>query len=171
MKIKPKIVIGLGNPAKEYANTYHNVGFLFIDYLKSDPKLSPFERSPVGRQTHPNLQILKSETYMNESGEFVAKALKKSGAKPAGLLVIHDDSDIELGKYKLSFGRGSAGHKGIESVIKSLGAKNFWRLRIGIRPKATRKKAEKLVLRKITNADLKVLNQVFEKIIKNSSVN
>lgn len=97
------------------------------------------------------------------------KALKKHGAKPEEVLIVHDDSDIALGNFKLSFGRGSAGHKGVESIINALGTKNFWRLRLGIRPQerggleAARKKAEEFVLRKISAKDRKTLGEVFEK--------
>jgi len=154
-----KIIIGLGNPGKEYEKTYHNVGFLFIDYLNHNPNL----------QMYPNLQILKSENFMNESGSFVAKILKKKGIKPENLFVVHDDSDIETGKYKVSFGRGSAGHNGVESIIKALKTKNFWRLRIGIRPPIRanqRLKASDFVLKKIGKKDMEMLKEVFEKIKK-----
>ncbi|MEK7193925.1 MAG: aminoacyl-tRNA hydrolase [Patescibacteria group bacterium] len=170
MEIKPKIVIGLGNPGEEYEKTYHNAGFLFIQYL--------MDKKPANSEFRiQNSELLKSDAFMNESGKFVAKIIKKAGIKPAEVLIVHDDSDIELGKYKLSFGRGSAGHQGVESIIKSLGTKNFWRLRIGIRKKSKIKnqkskmkiKAEKIVLKKITSADLKILNQVFEKITKQSN--
>lgn len=170
MNLRIKVIIGLGNPDKKYENTYHNIGFLFIDYLNRDPKL----------RIHPNLQIFKSENYMNESGIFVTKIIKKFGVKPRELLIVHDDSDIELGKYKLSFGRGSAGHKGIESIINSLGTKNFWRLRIGIRSFGkisvnqrtdqrksviSRRKASEIVLKKISEADQKTLEKVFEEVL------
>ncbi len=149
-----KLVIGLGNPGKEYEKTYHNVGFLFIDYLDGC------------QMSNVKCQMLKSDVFMNQSGGFVKKALKKHGVKPEEILIVHDDSDIELGKYKLSFGRGSAGHKGAESIIKSLGAKNFWRMRIGVRPLKSKQKAEKFVLKKITKGNLEILNGVFEKIEK-----
>ncbi|MCL5004652.1 MAG: aminoacyl-tRNA hydrolase [Patescibacteria group bacterium] len=159
MKINPavKIIIGLGNPDKEYANTYHNVGFLFIDYLLKNP---------------PIIKLLKSDVFMNESGKFVSKTLKKTNIKPEEILIVHDDSDIEIGKYKISFGRGSAGHNGVESIIKSLKTKNFWRLRIGIRPHIRinqhkisinqRPKAAAFVLKKISKKDLGILEKVFE---------
>ena len=115
---------------------------------------------------------------MNESGGFVKKMLKKKGVKPEALLVIHDDSDLNLGSFKFSFGRGSAGHKGAESVIRTLGTKDFWRLRIGIRPigpispigligliARRRKKAGEFVLRKISAKDKKTLESVFAEII------
>lgn len=179
MTLPIKLIIGLGNPGKKYVNTYHNVGHLFADYLNSDLKL----------QIHPNLPTIKSNVYMNESGKFVAKKLKNYNIKPEKLLVIHDDSDIELGKYKFSFGRGSAGHKGVESIIAVLKTKGFWRLRIGIRSNtgqreldadsrgqilrgprkvsvSRRPKAEEFVLKKISPADKKILEKVLEEIFK-----
>lgn len=101
---------------------------------------------------------------MNQSGNFVKTILNKYKINPEKLLIAQDDSDIEIGKYKLSFGRGSAGHKGIESIIKSLKTKNFWRLRIGIRKttKGERPKAEDFVLKKISAFDYKKLESVFK---------
>ncbi len=146
-----KLIIGLGNPNSKYNSTYHNTGFLFIDYISKNM----------------DIKNLKSEAYMNESGKFVAKELKKAGIKPEELLVVQDDSDIEIGKYKFSFNRGAAGHHGIESIIATIKKNNFWRLRIGIRPKqkrgAPRLKSEKFVLKKISAADKKILEGVFKK--------
>lgn len=178
MDVKPKLIIGLGNPDKKYENTYHNVGHLFIEYLKT--------LNPSG------YTLLASDVYMNESGKFVAKEIKKSGAKPEELLIVHDDSDIELGKYKLSFGRGAAGHHGVESVQAALKTNDFWRLRIGIRPKADfagpkqtsqtpsvtkiqrgpqtvrnspRLKASEFVLKKISARDKVMLEKTFSEIV------
>jgi PTH1 family peptidyl-tRNA hydrolase len=155
MKIKPRLIIGLGNPGKEYEKTYHNVGFLVIDFLAKNP---------------PSARLIKSDGYMNQSGSFVVKASKKYGAKSDQILIVHDDSDIELGRYKVSFARGSAGHRGVQSIIDALATKNFWRLRIGIRKvssdkrQATRKKAEEIVLKKITKKDRETLEKVFQTI-------
>ena len=152
---KIKLIIGLGNPEKEYADTYHNVGHLIIDCINSYSLLT----------TH--YSLIKSNVYMNESGGFVKTALRKYKTEPEELLIIQDDSDIEIGKYKLSFNRGSAGHKGIESIIKSLKTKDFWRLRIGIAkpPTAGKKiKAESFVLKKISKTNEKILNKVFQEI-------
>lgn len=163
-----KLLIGLGNPGKEYEKTYHNAGFLFIQYLMNKkPANSEFRIQ--------NLELLKSDVYMNESGKFVAKILKKHGVKPEEILIVHDDSDIESGKYKISFGRGSAGHNGVQSIINTIKTKNFWRLRIGIRPRGdaklrgkiretTRKKASEFVLKKIGKKNLKVFEKMFSEI-------
>ncbi len=155
-----KAVLGLGNPGPKYKNTYHSVGHLMVDFLKEKNILPE------------NIIISKNEEYMNESGNSAVKLLKKSGSKPENLLVIHDDSDITLGKYKLSIDSGSAGHKGIKDIIEKIGSKNFWRLRIGIRPledktnpsslKPQRAKAEEFVLKKIKKEHKEFLSKVFE---------
>lgn len=154
MEPKIKIIIGLGNPDKKYENTYHNAGHLFIEYL-GDKELG-IKNGAV-----------KTDVYMNESGKFVSKTAKKSGVKPENILITHDDSDILIGDYKISFDRSSAGHKGIESIISALGTQKFWRLRIGIRPiqkeGTTRLKAEKFVLKKISSSNKKILENVFQK--------
>ncbi len=151
-----KLIIGLGNPDKQYAATYHNIGLLFIDFLKANAHDVNLDLGAV--------DVLKSGVYMNESGVFVALALKKTKAKTEQLLIVHDDSDLEIGAYKFSFNRNAGGHHGVASVIKSLNSKLFWRLRIGIRPKneKVRHKAEALVLKKIGAADQKILLQEFK---------
>jgi len=174
-----KLVIGLGNPGEEYENTCHNSGALFVGYLAKN--------SGLKWQTAKNFQyakfggkiIARANVFMNESGKAVAEATKyfssKGGKiKPDQILIAHDDSDIELGKYKLQFNRSSAGHKGVGSIIKALKTQKFWRLRIGIGTLKTgllaklrgRKKAGDLVLKKISNEDRKKLNDVFEKTSK-----
>lgn len=89
MEVKLKLIIGLGNPDKKYERTYHNAGFLFVDYLNKRQMLND------------EYQTLKSDVFMNQSGNFVKTALKKYSAsngkiKPDELLIVHDDSDIEL---------------------------------------------------------------------------
>jgi len=167
------LIIGLGNPGKKYEKTYHNAGFLFIDYL-------------TGKNPADDLILLKPTTFMNESGKSVKEALKRFSVKPEEILVVHDDSDIELGKYKISFGRNSAGHRGVESIIKSIGTKNFRRLRIGIgkisnikkdppgilrKQKLKRMKAGELVLKKINKKDWGILEKVFQIIFNYIRIN
>jgi PTH1 family peptidyl-tRNA hydrolase len=145
-----KLILGLGNNAPEYANTYHNVGFLMLDYLKTQ---------------NIDIPLIKLSGFMNEAGEDACLALKKYKLIPEDLLVIHDDSDIALGGYKFSKERGSAGHKGVQNIIDVLGTNNFTRLRIGIRPKETEGhiKAEDFVLKNISKPNLEILNDVFKK--------
>src|SRR3989344_4538649 len=113
---KIKLIVGLGNPGKEYEYTRHNAGFLFIDILGNNFK-------------NKKIILAKTQAFMNESGRAVANLMKSRKIKPENLLVIHDDIDILWGDFKFSFGRSSAGHKGVESVIKTLKTRNFWRLR------------------------------------------
>ncbi|MSR73699.1 MAG: peptidyl-tRNA hydrolase [Candidatus Pacebacteria bacterium] len=149
-----KLIIGLGNPDPEYGLTYHNVGHLFVEALIA---------------AHPKTErkVLTTDAYMNESGACVVQALKKYKLKPADLLVVQDDSDIPIGSYKISFGRNAGGHRGVQNVIDHLRTNGFWRLRVGIRPVAERKrqKAEDLVLKKISAADRKKIDAVFAEAI------
>ncbi len=143
--MKIHLIISLGNPGAEYEKTFHNVGHLFLNFLDKG---------------------IRSETFMNKSGEFVKQELKKAKVKPDNLLVIHDDSDIELGKFKFSFARNSAGHKGVQNIINQLKTKEFWRLRIGIRPLKNKQKADDLVLKKITSSQMITLEKVFKEAAK-----
>jgi len=160
--MKINAIIGLGNPGKEYENTRHNIGFIFVDELSKRWKTSKFN----------TLILVKPQTFMNKSGQAVLALIKKFKIKPENILIIHDDIDILWGNYKLSFGRSSAGHKGVESIIKALKTKNFWRLRIGIQPlrqaRGKPKKhvsADKIILKKFTSSELKILNQTIKKAI------
>lgn len=149
-----KLIIGLGNPDPEYALTYHNVGHLFVEAL-------------IAAHPHTERKMLTTDAYMNESGACVERALKKYRLKPADLLVVQDDSDIPIGSWKISFGRNSGGHRGVQNVIDHLRTNGFWRLRVGIRPLAEkrRQKAEDLVLKKIAPADRKKIDAVFAEAI------
>ncbi len=154
-KIKEiKAIIGLGNPGRKYQYTYHNTGHLFVDFLKENLK-------------NKEILVFKNDNYMNLAGFFVKKIIKKYQIKPENLLIVHDDTDLFLGKYKFSFSRGTAGHKGVDSITHLLKTKNFWRLRIGIRNPITHKKlkAENFVLTKITPQDKKILEKTFQEII------
>lgn len=112
--------------------------------------------------TFGGLFLLKPQTGMNSSGKAVKRGVEKRGIDLDNLLVIHDDLDIELGKYKLQKGRGTAGHNGVQSVIDSLGSKDFWRLRIGIgRPPANADPTE-YVLEDFTKNELRILGGLIE---------
>jgi len=179
-----QLIVGLGNPGSPYASTYHNAGWLALDCfikktaetmtLAKKGKQTSFEFFKFNNDDKENIIFVKPLTFMNESGKAVLAATryfstKDKKIKPKEILIIHDDADIELGKIKLSFGQGAAGHHGVESVIKNLKTKNFWRIRIGIRPKtpndknqAPKKKAGGFVLEKITPADELILERLFE---------
>jgi PTH1 family peptidyl-tRNA hydrolase len=110
----------------------------------------------------------KTLTYMNESGIALRDALSFFTTPLSHTLLFHDDSDINIGSYKISYNQRSAGHRGIESIITRCGSTEFWRVKIGIRPpqEKGRKKASEFVLKKISKKDTEILNEeVFPKII------
>jgi PTH1 family peptidyl-tRNA hydrolase len=168
--IAPKLIIGLGNPAEEYAKTFHNAGWLFADFMAE----GEFENAKnFAFSKEKGFIVVKPLTFMNDSGKAVSEAVKyfsgKKKIKPDDILIVHDDSDIMAGEYKLSFGKNSAGHRGVESAIKALKTKNFWRLRIGIR-KNKKGKAADFVLKKMSPADMKKMSENFKEIKKSINV-
>ena len=170
---KISVIVALGNPGATYKNTYHNAGYMglheFIKISGEDFRLK--KKSLFSWAQAHNLVVAISETNMNNSGTSVKSLLSYFKRKPNELLVLHDDADILLGEYKLSFGRGAAGHHGIESIQEYIKTKEFWRLRIGIRKH--RGKAESFVLSKISAADKKKLYSAIwsatKKLIENES--
>jgi len=112
-------IVGLGNPGKDYELTRHNTGRLALaDFVKSEPK---------------GVKIIFPETFMNDSGKALKNIItsKKMAEK---LIVVHDDLDLPLGRFKIVFGKDSAGHKGVESVIRNIKTKDFIRIRVGTSP-------------------------------------
>jgi PTH1 family peptidyl-tRNA hydrolase len=164
-----KLVVGLGNKDKKYAFTYHNAGssaVLFLANQDNKPFKKPFLK-PFFLVKGPNLSFAYLDCYMNESGGPLKKLLNYLNISPAELLVLHDDSDLPIGEFKLAFGSSSAGHHGIDSSIKYLGSENFWRLRIGIRgPENINRKAGDFVLSKISPSDSEGLEKVYMEIRK-----
>jgi len=133
------LVVGLGNPGKEYRDTRHNFGFLAVDELarKMDVpfcRLSSLEAEvAVGELSSRSVALVKPFTYMNLSGRAVAVLAKFYQLRePAQIIIIHDDLDIPLGRIKIKSGGGAGGHKGVRSIIESLGTEEFLRIRLGI---------------------------------------
>lgn len=170
-----KFIAALGNPSPEYAETYHNAGRMALEwYLKNStggkiPKLYAYKNIFEYARLN-GLIFAESLLFMNDSGVAIKTALKRFGIKPERMLLAHDDSDIEMGKIKIVFGRGSAGHNGVESVINNIGTKNFWRMRIGIREKikknGQRKKAGDFVMKNLTEENRKSLEEAFSRSFK-----
>lgn len=159
------LVVGLGNPDKKYEFTYHNAGALVLKQLWKEfrDNFEPLEKSKyftfskgVDPETGEVLVFVWPETYMNESGLAVRAALKFFKAKPADLIVLHDDSDLFLGAVKISDSPNTAGHHGLVSIQKELGMRPFRRLKIGIRDPKEKKhrKAEEFVLKNISKSKL-----------------
>jgi PTH1 family peptidyl-tRNA hydrolase len=149
-----KGVIGLGNEGDRYRRTYHNVGAFVAAAVAS-----------VAAEHAATLRLYPLTGFMNESGVPVARWLKMNNLTIADVVVVHDEADLPLGSYKLVRGGGSAGHKGIESVVAHTGTPDFWRLRIGIRnpEEAERKKAIDFVLNEWSGAEEAVFREVAAK--------
>ena len=138
MAKKLKVIIGLGNPDEEYVGTRHNVGFMMLDYVakKSEADKFGLEKKFNALLTKCKIDkspaiLIKPLCYVNKTGEVAIKIKNSFKAKPEDIVLVHDDLDIEFGNIKLSFDKNSGGHRGVESVMKSLKTKKFWRLRIG----------------------------------------
>ncbi len=179
------IIVGLGNPGKKYKNTRHNIGFQIVDEFAKENnfpelRLSKKFNSLVSESILNNEKIIlaKPQTFMNQSGK-AAKALTsfykitppgRVVITPPGrvvdLVVAHDDIDLSLGKIKIVKNRGAAGHKGVESIIKELGTKDFVRFRIGIQPeKGKPKNVEKFVLQKFDKEEKEILKQIIQQAL------
>ncbi len=130
------LVVGLGNPGREYARNRHNVGFMVVDELARRHGAtwrSKFSGQVAGiRIEGHRVGLLKPETYMNESGRSVQAAAAFYKLEPGAILVVHDESDLEAGRLQARLGGGLAGHNGLRSVNQSLGTPEFLRLRVGI---------------------------------------
>lgn len=132
-----KLIVGLGNPGESFADNRHNIGFMCIGHFARSQRIK-FDRrqsrARIGTGTVAGVQVVvaKPQTFMNLSGEAVKLLVQKYKIDLDGLLVIHDDLDLPLGKLRIRKGGGSGGHNGVESVISALGSRDFARLRIGI---------------------------------------
>jgi PTH1 family peptidyl-tRNA hydrolase len=156
------IVVGLGNPGDEYKETRHNVGRLALAHLQHN-----FDDSLKKK-----VKLVHLDTFMNKSGSGVAKVVKIKKAAEK-LIVVYDDLDLPLGSLRVSFDRGSGGHKGIESIIKALGTRAFIRIRVGISPTTPGGKlkkphgeaeVEKFILGEFKKSEKEILQDVFERI-------
>jgi len=143
-----KLIAGLGNPGRGYANNRHNVGFMCLNYfakkqgIRFDKKRGK-ARIGIGEVAGTKVALARPQTYVNLSGQSVCLLVKKFDINLNDLLVIHDDLDLPLGKIRIRQGGGSAGHKGVNSITTELGSQDFIRIRVGIgRPSVTGGSAE-----------------------------
>ncbi len=162
--MKIKILYFLGNPGENFKFTYHNIAKDLIESKIKNWKSLKF----CAYSSYNHLIVAKNLTFMNLSGLGVEEILKKFKIKPQEFCLVHDDADILFGKIKFQFKKDSAGHKGVESVIKKIKTNEFWRLRIGIQFKK-RKKAQEFILEKLIpyhkNLFEKKLKKNFSKIL------
>lgn len=178
------LIIGLGNPGKQYDNTRHNVGFTLLDKLKDDWNFPRFEFNKKFKaemsekkmvsflaKIFPKKEktiLVKPQTFMNLSGEAVRKIMTFYKIPPENIVVIHDDLDIVIGNYKISENSSAGGHNGIQNIIDNIGTQKFNRIRIGVEKKDGRQSrkipGQKFVLQNFTLEETSLLAIVFEKI-------
>ena len=159
-------IVGLGNPGEEYVGTRHNVGRETVEYLRDKADIK-------------GLKYFIPDQFMNNSGPAVAKAMAgkliKSKKAAEHLVVIHDDLDLPLGTFKLSFNKGAGGHRGVASVIKAVKTEAFMRIRIGVSPATPKGKIKKpsgdeavikFILSKFKPAEQKLVSNLRKKIVQ-----
>lgn len=164
-----KLIVGLGNPGRDYNNTRHNVGFNVIDLLVKKYSLSFNENKKFNaleccfNLNGEKVIFVKPLTYMNLSGSSVSLYVNYYNIELSDILIIHDDLDMVLGKIRFVFDSSSGGHNGIKDIINKLGSQKFSRLKIGIsNDKAVDTKD--YVLGKFSNDEIKILNNSYEKL-------
>ncbi|MEI7424594.1 MAG: aminoacyl-tRNA hydrolase [Candidatus Staskawiczbacteria bacterium] len=159
-------IIGLGNPGEQYKNTRHNVGFMAIDAFAEknnfpDFKLQKKFNALISEKD--NIILVKPQTFMNESGKSVKKITTNNNVE--NLVAIHDDIDLPIGKIKIITERGSAGHKGVESIIENIGNEGLIRIRIGIGSE-TKTEAIKVVLKNFSKEEQSIINETINKTVE-----
>ena len=168
------LLVGLGNPNPNNTNNRHNVGFLVIDAINAKFKLS--KQKPkfkglltTGKINEQKVYAIKPLTFMNSSGICIREIIEYFKINVKDVFVFHDDMDIDIGKIKVKFGGGNAGHNGIESIDKNIG-KDYSRIRIGVgRPKNNSTGAEH-VLDNFANEEKKSVDEITKSITESLSI-
>ncbi len=162
------LIVGLGNPGRQYQFSRHNIGFMVLNRLaeKFDLTFSRLELNALVTKTksdHQSIILAKPQTYMNLSGRSVRSLINFYKIPLENLMVIYDDVDLPFGSIRIRPSGGSAGQKGVDSIIEQLGTQDFPRLRLGIgRPKG-HKSAASYVLRDFSGEDADFLPQVLDR--------
>ncbi len=132
-----RLIVGLGNPGREYARTRHNVGFVCADQLAKHASLKFAHRwsqahVATGTLAGTSIALAKPQTWMNNSGDSVRGLVRRFGLKAEDVIIVYDDVDLPVGRLRLRAGGSSGGHRGVKSIIERLGSNGFTRVRIGV---------------------------------------
>lgn len=187
-----KLIIGLGNPGKEYENTRHNIGFMVIDYYLNNVSIIPnnkqmntktiqdvinnFHNSTTWQKkfnalyttlniNNEKVYFIKPQTYMNLSGDSIKEFVHYYKIDPKDILVIHDDLDLPIGKIRIKINSSAGGHNGVKSIIEKLGTNNFARLKIGIK-NVINIDIKDYVLGTFNKEEMETLTKLFPKLIE-----
>ena len=164
-----RLIVGLGNPGREYETTRHNVGFLWVDELAREQKLSfksesKFHGLTARGQLHGHeVSLLKPQTLMNASGRSVGALVQFYKIEPDEMLVAHDELDLPPGVARLKMGGGHGGHNGLKDIIAHLGSRDFWRLRIGIGHPGDRNEVVNYVLNDPRREERELMDEAMQK--------
>ncbi len=169
------LIVGLGNPGAEYANTRHNVGFMAADAVAESFRFGPFKSKFDGLIAEGNINgekvmLLKPQTFMNLSGNSVVKAALFYKILPENIIVIHDDLDLKVGQIKAKLGGGTGGHNGLKSIDAHI-TPNYNRIRIGIgNPNPEHGQVINHVLSRFSKADAEAIAAAVELVADNIGV-
>lgn len=166
----PFILAGLGNPGREYRETRHNIGFMVIDAFASRHgiKLIKVQNKAIistGQYSSHKIILVKPQTYMNLSGQSVSALVRYYKIGYSDLIVVHDDVDLPFGTTRIRPGGGSAGQKGIASIIQQLGTQDFPRLRMGIGRPPGQMQASDYVLEPFQKAEREFLREFIDRAV------
>lgn len=160
----PALVVGLGNPGPDYAETRHNIGFAVVELLAARAGGGRFSKHKTnadvleGRLAGRRVVFAKPRTYMNVSGGPVAGLVKYFSIPPADLVIIYDELDLDFGVIRLKFGGGEGGHNGARSVSSAVGTRDYSRVRFGIGRPPGRQDPADFVLKRFSGAERKDLD-------------
>jgi len=163
------LIVGLGNPGKDYERTRHNAGYWWVDAIagtkratwKRETKFSGWvTRIDEGGA---DFWLLKPATYMNESGRSVSAFMRFYRIEPGAMLVVHDELDLPPGTVKLKKGGGTGGHNGLTDIVEAIDSKDFWRLRIGIGHPGHKDLVADYVLDKARKSEQQAIDPAFER--------
>ncbi len=163
----PRLIVGLGNPGAEYADTRHNLGFWFVDRLADELKVTLAAQGKffgcVGRSGE--LYLLLPTTFMNRSGQAVAALARFYKIAPHEVLVIHDELDLPPGAIRLKCGGGNGGHNGLKDIQAHLATPDFWRLRLGIGHPGERNEVVNYVLKAPRREEQELIDRALDRCL------
>ena len=173
-------IIGLGNPGAKYQQTKHNAGFIALDYLAEKLQMPKFRLQKIYQaqvSQSEKLFLVKPQTYMNKSGDAILYLKKKHPqefkqlsnlvtSSLSNFFVVHDDLDLELGNFKIQFGKGPKVHNGLNSIYAALGTDQFWHVRVGIDSRGGDRSipSDKYVLMPFSVAEQEIFDQVSKQV-------
>ena len=166
-----RLIVGLGNPGSQYAQTRHNAGFWLLDSIagRFGAIMKPESKfySEVGRATINSNQVYlgKPQKFMNESGQCVAPLMKFYKIEPEQCLVIHDELDLPPGQARVKQGGGHGGHNGLRDIVARIGSKDFWRIRVGIGHPGHKSAVSGYVLKRAPADDERLIEEVSDIVL------